>query len=99
VINGVIASVNDDRSGGKVDNDGPICSKLCPDRDVASRFVNSEDKFEDWTLSELNRCCNCCVVVVVVVVVILFEVVDDEVILFIEWPTTAVTPPPPRVVV
>lgn len=60
---GEMASVNDDKSGGSVDNDGPMCSKLCPDLDVANRFVSSDDKLVDWTLRELNRCCNCCVVI------------------------------------
>lgn len=60
---GEMASVNDDKSGGSVDNDGPMCNKLCPDLDVANLLVSSDDKLVDWTLSELNRCCNCCVVV------------------------------------
>ena len=61
-----MASANDDRSGGNVDNDGPMCSKLCPERDVANRLVSSDDRSVDRALSELNRCCNWCVVVVVV---------------------------------
>jgi len=85
-----MASVNDDRSGGNVDNDGPMCSRLCPERDVASRFVSSDDRLVDWTLSELNRCCNWCVVVVVAVVV----AEEDE-----EVPATAVVMLPREVVV
>lgn len=85
-----MASVNDDRSGGNVDNDGPMCSRLCPERDVASRLVSSDDRFVDWTLSELNRCCNWCVVVVVAVVV----AEEDE-----EVPATAVVLPREVVVV
>jgi hypothetical protein len=84
-----MASVNDDKSGGNVDNDGPMCSKLCPERDVASRFVSSDDRLVDWTLSELNRCCNWCVVVVAVVMA-----EEDE-----EVPATAVVMLPREVVV
>ena len=74
-----MASANDDRSGGNVDNDGPMCSKLCPERDVANRLVSSDDRLVDRALSELNRCCNWCVVDVVVAVVVVMAEEDEEV--------------------